>query len=378
MRLHDMLSEIGETYDQKAGFETAAQMLLRTAAQELDKYAPIGYQIRASGGQYPLGTTTTPWIGFFDPEETTGPQEGLYVVYLLRADGSAWTLSANMGTERLARHIRSSADAAVKIFGIEREVLNRLHVEATAIRAALPLDVHKLWDPSIDLRSKGVRQARYEAAAILGRTYELASFPEEERLHSELRLLLKAYEQAVQAKRQLAVTDPGSISTASSTADPGYEENIEYMFSPGTDVPAEVHGKAVYRRTPRHETGIQLYGQWLIERGHKVSTKVHPRDLVIQSNATTWLGEYKVVYGGNDTRASREAHSQLKEYSYFLHPASNPPLVAVFSEPIRAEKVGWLLNEGIESVWFGGATWQGTPGAVKAGLAEPPTATNHS
>lgn len=82
-----------------------------------------------------------------------------------------------------------------------------------------------------------------------------------------------------------------------------------------------------------------------------------------------WLAEYKVVYGDDDTRATREAHSQLKEYSCFLHTTSKPGLLAVFSAAVSEERIRWLHHEGVESVWFHEGAWRGTGPAVDAGLA---------
>ena len=105
VKLRDFLEAVGRTYDPAGGFNTPAQALLRSAHTELADYAPADFVIRASGGQRPLRTTDTPWVGFFDPDDAR-PQEGLYVVWLLRADRQAWTLSINMGTEKRSARLK--------------------------------------------------------------------------------------------------------------------------------------------------------------------------------------------------------------------------------------------------------------------------------
>src|SRR5262245_1555649 len=100
MLLRDHLLSVGVNYDAAAGFDAAPQELLRKASAHLAGYGPADFVVKASGGQHPLRTTSTPWIGFFNPDESTNPQTGLYVVWILQADRHAWTLSVNMGTER--------------------------------------------------------------------------------------------------------------------------------------------------------------------------------------------------------------------------------------------------------------------------------------
>jgi hypothetical protein len=96
---------------------------------------------------------------------------------------------------------------------------------------------------------------------------------------------------------------------------------------------------------------------------------VHPRDFIIHGTPG-WLGEYKVVYGRDVTRATREAHSPLKEYRHFIYPdqSGKPGLLAVFSAPITDRRVAWLNAEGIAVAWEEDSQWRGCPLARAAGL----------
>lgn len=367
--LRSLLSRVGQDYRREDGFETDSQALLRDVPSILAPYAPLGYIVRGSGGQYPLNTTETPWVGFFDPDETRSATQGLYVVYLLRADRSAWELTLLMGTEQRAK------DAALQRGlgsprGTEASVRDALRAETSRIRSELTSDLANAWGETIDLRSSGTRQLRYEASTILARAYPLPLQAADEELAADLSEMLELYERAVAAKRRLAVLDPREVSTKSSTV-PDNDDSIEYEFEPGEDRAVVVKTRGGYRRSPRHESGLRLYGDWLRSQDYDLSTRVHPRDLVVRTPSGAWLVEYKVVYAGGETRATREALSQLKEYAYFLYPASQQPtLLAAFSQPIPPQRLSWLLSEGVQAVWFEDGMWLGSEGSVSAGMAE--------
>jgi hypothetical protein len=366
VNLRDFLLAVATEYDPAQGFDTDAQRHLKSAVVELASYGPADFVVRASGGQYPLRTTDTPWIGFFDPDESKSPTEGLYVVWILRADRSAWTLSVNMGTERLSQ--RLAAEPQTGAGPREPRVRLLLSAEASVIRAAMNQEELSQWSQSMSLNSGGTRQRRYEAATVVAKEYPLEAFVNEETLSHDLDEACTLLSRAIEAKHRLAVTEPGSISTASATFGDGDHRNA--LFEPGEDHETTiVLSKTSITRTPRHESGLRRYGTWLKQRGLTPTTKVYPRDFVILGSPA-WTGEYKVVYGGNDTRATREAHSQLKEYRYFYSPeAPHGPLLAVFNAAISKKRVDWLNAEGIAVVWDDAGTWRGCPIAQEAGLS---------
>ncbi len=80
MNIKDYLLRVAAEYDRGAGLSTPTQAFLRDAPTLLGEHVPGGVEVVGSGGK---GTATlTPWIGFLDPDETTSPRDGLYVVYL--------------------------------------------------------------------------------------------------------------------------------------------------------------------------------------------------------------------------------------------------------------------------------------------------------
>jgi len=321
--------------------------------------------IKASGGQYPLGTTTTPWIAFFDPDETVHPQQGLYVVWILRADRTAWTLSLNMGTEQRFKLLAANHISRGDPESVEARGLGWLRHKAASIRAEMPGDLRQGWDDSMSLHSTGRRQRRYEAATIVAKTYPLDSLPPDDVLAEDLSACCVRLQEAVLADDRLKLRDAGS-GFASISLTP--QDRREYIFEPGVDRPQTVRTASSIERRPRHETGLRRYGLWLQERGLLPATKVYPRDFVVRGDPE-WVGEYKVVYGTDVTRATREAYSQLKEYRYFMYPRdSSIGLLAVFSAPVGDGRVEWLNAEGIAVVWDDRCTWRGCLLATAAGL----------
>ena len=95
--------------------------------------------------------------------------------------------------------------------------------------------------------------------------------------------MLRVYQDAIDVKRRLLVTDPGSISTPSGTAGSGDEDASPFNhFKPKSaeDYTAHVKG-GTFIRTRRHEALIKAYGEWVRKAGFFASTKEHPKDLVL-------------------------------------------------------------------------------------------------
>jgi hypothetical protein len=114
-----------------------------------------------------------------------GPKK-VYVVWLMRADGQAWTLSVNMGTERRSSQLREIDRASATRVPIEPRVRVGLAAEASAIRERMNPVLTLPWETRIDLASNGTRQRRYEAAVVVARTYSLAALPDDDALRSDL------------------------------------------------------------------------------------------------------------------------------------------------------------------------------------------------
>lgn len=356
MDLSDFFVEIAATYDRSAGLSTPAQALLRRASDQLGEHATGGILVIGSGGK---GTATfTPWVGFFDPDETVSPEAGLYVVYLVTEDLGTLLLTLMQGITELSNTL---GNAAARV---------RLAEEAHAIRSKLPADAIAGLDTGLDLGSRGFRQRAYEAGTVVSRRYSLDTLPAEPELRADLTRFLHVYQLAAAVKRELLLTSPGAISSSSSGTTFVVTDPLrDFKPKSDADYQAFLTGRSM-TKSRRHEGLVREYGLWVSKQGW-VPSNPHPKDLVLLRRSKEWLVEAKVLYQGNATDAVRAALGQLYAYRHFLGPATSA-LLALFSEPIGNAYVRFLETCGVASVWKENTQWLGSAGAVTAGLAEAP------
>jgi hypothetical protein len=357
MEISVFLTTIAEQYDRHAGLRTTTQDMLRHARQHLQEHTPGGLHVVGSGGK---GTATlTPWVGFFDPDETTSPEEGLYVVYLFAADRRSISLTLLQGITKLDRELGHTAARSY------------LADEAARIRDALPEGATEGFTTEIDLASQGFRQRGYSAACIAARRYEVDLLPTEGDLRRELASMLRLYQEAIAAKRRLAVTSSPLATSAATEQDQAERVDPLAHFRPkdDSDYVTRLTGRTIIK-SRRHERLVREYGEWAQSQGFAASTTEHPRDLVLRSGGSEWLVEAKVLYRGNATEAVRAALGQLFTYQFFLYGADQPRLVALFAEPIGEAYVRLLDSLGVASVWKDGGRWLGSPRAQADAICE--------
>jgi hypothetical protein len=153
MDLADFLLDVAYHYSRAEDMASPTQQLLKSADVHLAEHVPAGIVIKGSGGK---GTPTfTPWVGFFDPDETETPENGIYVVLLFAEDLASVTLTLNQGITRLTNEVGP---------GPARQ---RLAEDAARIREHMPPTELAGLDSTFDLGSSGFRQMAYQAAASL-------------------------------------------------------------------------------------------------------------------------------------------------------------------------------------------------------------------
>jgi 5-methylcytosine-specific restriction protein A len=135
-----------------------------------------------------------PWVAIFDPAITTSATRGYYLVYLFPAHRQAVHLSLAQGTVAAIRQHGPGAEAYLRASG-------------DALRARLSDFVRTLPNATISLGSVGELPEGYEAAHILGLSYELADLGDERRLRRDLAAAVTAY-RALMARGGLDL--PGS------------------------------------------------------------------------------------------------------------------------------------------------------------------------
>lgn len=159
-----------------------AHVIRKGAPDELRRaLAPLGgpFVVKGSPGR---GShwAAVPWLALFDPAVTTSATRGYYLVYLFPAHREAVHLSLAQGTVAAIReHGARSGDHL-------RESGARLRERLADFATDLPVT-------AITLGSAGELPEGYEAAHILGLTYDLAALADERRLHADLATGIAAY-----------------------------------------------------------------------------------------------------------------------------------------------------------------------------------------
>ena len=139
---------------------------------------------KASAGQG--NWATVPWIAALNPRETRKTSEGVYVIYLIRADLSGVYLTLNQATSSIM--VRYSDGGA-------RELKHR----ASQLRKrARPLaDLGFTVDEGIDLRSRARTVRGYQASTVAFKLYTRDMVPRDELLFSDLEGALRVYDTIV-------------------------------------------------------------------------------------------------------------------------------------------------------------------------------------
>lgn len=124
-----------------------------------------------------------PWLSVLDLELTKTTQDGIYPVYLFRADGEGVYLSLNQGTTEPGKQL-----------GKQRATL-RAREFADVVRTKLA-DVGSWGAQEIDLKASTELGKSYEVPNIIAKYYPADSIPADETLKQDLIEMLGFYEQA--------------------------------------------------------------------------------------------------------------------------------------------------------------------------------------
>ncbi len=153
-------------------------------------------KVKGSAGQG--NWADVPWIAILNPRITTSIEEGVYPVFLFRADATGVYISLGQGTtEPIERLGRNEAET----FLIER---------AGKLRDQFPKLASWIAGPT-NLQARTQRGKSYETANIGAKLYETDKLPLEKALLDDLQELLQIYEQIA---KTWPLTTPSEIATA--------------------------------------------------------------------------------------------------------------------------------------------------------------------
>jgi hypothetical protein len=352
MAIDDFLTTVRETYALGKA-NSPGHVLLRDAPSYFSPALPGGLVVVGSGGKG--RATRTPWIAILDPDETSSPQDGLYLVFIFKAGLEEVVLTLNQGVTNSKGN---------KPWSVAR---TDLASDAAVIRESMGLTNLTGLDFEVDFNDSGNLQRAYAAGNIASRTYRVERLPELSSLEKDLSRFVSLYQLAIESKRLVMQREPGSITFPSVERMPAGFNGWDFKPKSDSDYVQTVSGQT-FVKSRRHETLVRQYGEHMIGRGAKVWTSEHPIDLALTVDGRQWIAEAKVLYHGNAREAVRATVGQLTEYSHFLRSGRAHSRLALFSEPIGEAFVGLLDEVNIASVWKGDVTWEGSRSALHAGL----------
>jgi len=133
---------------------------------------------------------TIPWIAALDTRETSRTSEGVYVVYLFRADMSGVYLTLSQGTTRV------SGDHGRDAPRVLRDRAVRLRARAGELASA-GFDL----SPSLELGHDSTIVRSYEAATVASKVYARNSVPADAELLKDFERALQVYDALVPSRR---------------------------------------------------------------------------------------------------------------------------------------------------------------------------------
>jgi hypothetical protein len=354
--IRELLAEVGSiNYDRTGNLSQPIFDVLRSIAGEVAKIAPGHYEVPISKGvgALPRGL----WISILDPEVTTSPTQGTYVVLLFNEDRTRVSLSLNQGVTAVRAHARATNARPKEI----------LRQEAARFRQLLDIDASDL-EIGIELGA-GELVTMYEAGNVYAKTWALRDLPSDEQIETELRRFLDIYVDAVSAKDDALQLGTSVLPPRDPQAVP---KTRQREFRPKDDSDYRVRIQIVEQvRTRSHETLVARLGKWAIGRGFDPNTSEHPRDLILhRDEGPDCLVEVKVFPVGRPREGLRECIGQLFEYRHFFD-TPDAPLIAALSEDPGAAYVELLTSLKIATVWPDGLhTWRGCDMARELGLVD--------
>jgi hypothetical protein len=355
MSLREALSDVRAAgYDRRATLAQPVFDRLDSLALEIQRLTPSHYLVPVSRGvgALPVGL----WVSVLDPDVTTSPTRGTYVVYLFNDSLDRVALSLNQGV--------TNARQAARQQGLRvRELLRK---QAALMRSVLGNQVADLDDEI--MLGRGGLLPDYEAGNAVARSWPLSSLPAHNQLADELLRFLDLYAQVVPALEHLR--DSGSAA-AIPPRDPAVtldERERRFVPKDASDYRAHI-GEHEQVRTRSHENLIRTLGEWVTTRGYEPNTNVHPRDLTLHAPEEELLVEVKIFPVGRPRRSVRECIGQLFEYKQFYQDGSTKLVAALSANPGGAY-LELLTNLGIAAMWTEGKSWKGTELAHSYGLVD--------
>lgn len=150
----------------------------RAVVETIVHDADPAFEVTGSAGQG--NWADVPWLSIRNPALSSSTQNGVYPVYLFRADGSGVYLSLNQGTTEPERQLGKS-QAPIFIDAVRKSVINVIDTSGWSLE---PISLH----------ANTPRGKSYEPANIISKYYAADNLPTNEQLEADLRQMLMLYQ----------------------------------------------------------------------------------------------------------------------------------------------------------------------------------------
>lgn len=150
------------------------------------------YQVKASAGAG--NWANVPWLSILNPKITTTTQDGIYPVYLFKADGSGFYLSLNQGTTIPTKEL-GKPKAERRAESIKQYLLSQLP------------ELNFWGQQEIDLRAKTTLGQSYEPFNIIAKYYDISEQLDNAQLKNDFLELLNIYRQIQPIYKEIKTID---------------------------------------------------------------------------------------------------------------------------------------------------------------------------
>lgn len=189
--LSSVLQQVSVAHDEPfKGHPLSAQLKGSAAGAVVEVIEDVTYFVEGSPGKGNWAETV--WIAVFDPLVTETAQEGFYLVYLFRRDGTGVYLSLNQGTTAVLNEVGRSGYIEV--------------LQDTAVRDAGLLTDNRLAGLQvgpINLSGGTTLTKGYEAGSIASVYYLVDEIPRDEVLSEDLRRFCDLYRDLISARDEV-------------------------------------------------------------------------------------------------------------------------------------------------------------------------------
>ncbi len=167
---------------------------MKSAVAAVERLLPPSPHWKVVGSVGKGNWANVPWLSVLDTRLTTTTQEGIYLVFLFRADGDAVYWSLNQGVTKLKNQLGG------------KEAFARLGKVADLVRNDIRADLGSAWSYNADIKLKSTTSlgSSYERSTIAWQRYDKGQLPTASKLADAVQALAERYQAKAEVWTELA------------------------------------------------------------------------------------------------------------------------------------------------------------------------------